>query len=122
MEELTIKQLADKVLFRQVNGIVFRGKTKDFIVQKIKEIKKSLENIRIKDDVFNKYLEVYFSTNENLFDLIIINTDNEQLDERKRYLVLYFITKIFKDEKVNSIREYLKNMRVLTKDRNYYIC
>lgn len=50
MEEITIGQLADKVLFRQVNGIVFKDVTLEYATQKIKGIKKEVVSFGISDN------------------------------------------------------------------------
>lgn len=110
MKEITIKQLADKVLFRQVNGIVFKDVTLECAAQKIKGIKKELVKFGISGNIFTEYLEIYL-TKSSEFDLIIINTDTEHLEEDKRYRVLHFITTLFKEENLISIREYLKEKK-----------
>ncbi len=107
MEEITIGQLADKVLFRQVNGIVFKDVTLEYATQKIKGIKKEVVSFGISDNIFNDYIEIYL-TKSSEFDLIIINIDAEYLEEYKRYRVLHLITTLFKDENLISIRDYLK--------------
>ncbi len=101
MTKFTIEELTDKIQYRQVTGIVYLSLSKEDIVIKIKELKKLMANIGIKDANFNKYLENYIVENESNFDLVVINTDKEQLIEEDRYSVLNLITKLIVSGQMN---------------------